>query len=139
MLSCVQYAVEVLEITEIVIVGHYECGGVKFSMTNKYGGSINQWLSHIKDIYEKNNGELESIPEDQRFKRLVELNVMEQAKNICKMSSVQKSWKKRKSRNGDPLPRVHSWVYDLSDGILKVLNPKLELHPVFKLDFESQL
>jgi carbonic anhydrase len=93
MLSVLQYAVEVLKVKHILVVGHYECGGVRASLTNNDLGLINKWLRHIKDVYDKHEVELESITEEKnRFDRLVELNVVEQVKNLSKTDIVQKAW-----------------------------------------------
>jgi len=136
MLSCLQYAVQVLEVSEVIVVGHYGCGGVKFAMDNKHAGVINQWISKIKDTYEKNLSQLEGLDDDEKFKRLVELNVEEQVRIICKTSTIQKSWKKRISPEGDPLPRVHAWVYDLHDGIIHELSVSVNLPPFYQLEFQ---
>jgi len=138
MLSCLQYAVQVLEVSEVIVVGHYGCGGVKFAMDNKCAGTINQWISRIKDIYEKNLSQFEGLDEDEKFKRLVEINVEEQVRILCKTSVIQKSWKRRISPEGDPLPRVHGWVYDLHDGIIRELSVSVNLHPFYQYDFQSE-
>src|SRR6218665_3913458 len=81
MLSVLQYAVEVLEVKHVLVVGHYGCGGVKASIGNKDYGLINKWLRNIKDVYTKYEEELDSIKdESERADRLVELNVLEQVR-----------------------------------------------------------
>ncbi len=114
MLSVLQYAVEVLKVKHILVVGHYNCGGVKASMGNQDFGLINKWTRHIKDVYQKHHVELEGIEDEHnRFDRLVELNVIEQVKNLAKTTIVQKSWKAKE------LPYLHGWVIDLKSGLLK--------------------
>ncbi len=121
LLSVLQYAVEVLKVKHILVVGHYHCGGVKAAMSNKDLGVINKWLRNIKEVYEKHETELEAIEDEElRFDRMVELNVQEQVLNLAKTSIVQKEWAKNN------LPHLHGWVYDLHNGIIK---PILEIEP----------
>lgn len=117
MLSVLSYGVEVLNVKHIVVCGHYSCGGILAAMNNKSLGLIDNWLRHVKDVYRANSEELEKIKdENQRYNRLVELNVMQQVINLCKTSIVQTAWSK------DQFPYIHGWVYDVHDGILKDLN-----------------
>lgn len=114
MLSVLQYAVEVLKVKHILVVGHYQCGGVKASMTNNDYGLINNWLRNIKDVYAKYQEELQAIEDDKdRFDRLVEVNVIEQVKNLAKTTIVQNAW-----HNGE-YPMLHGWVLDLHTGHIK--------------------
>lgn len=116
LLSVLQYAVEVLKVKHILVVGHYNCGGVKASMDNKDYGLINKWLRNIKDVYVKHKAELNAIEEFQpRFDRLVELNVTEQVKNLAKTTIIQKAW-----AAGD-YPHLHGWVLDLNTGLIKTI------------------
>jgi len=134
MLSVLQYAVEVLKVKHILVVGHYGCGGVKASMGNQDLGLINQWLRNIKDVYDKHSLELDEIKEEKpRFDRLVELNIVEQVKNLSKSTIVQKAW-----HNGEPL-HLHGWVFGLHDGIIKPIidmRPGTEIGGVYKYDFD---
>lgn len=125
LLSVLQYAVEVLKVKHVIVCGHYNCGGVKAAMTNKSFGIINKWLRHIKDVYRLYQHEIDTLPEEQRANRLIEINVREQVYNLAKTSIIQKSWKKHNA------PDLHGWVYDLSDGVIK---PLLELTPGSPLD-----
>ena len=123
MLSVLQYAVEVLKVKHILVVGHYQCGGVKAAMTNKDYGLINKWLRNIKDVYVKHQPELDEITdEDSKFDRMVELNVMEQAYNLAKTTIVQKAWH---TTDGD-YPQIHGWVLDLHTGLIKSM---IEIKP----------
>lgn len=135
MLSVLQYAVEVLEVKHILVVGHYGCGGVKAAMSNKDFGLINKWLRNIKDVYSKHNEELENIEDfDQRFNKLVELNVMEQAKNLAKTTIIQRAWKKRQ------YPHIHGWVFDLHTGLITQTSeilPGAEVESIYRYDFEE--
>ena len=116
MLSVLSYAVEVLKVKHIIVCGHYGCGGVIAAMGNKQFGLIDNWLRHIKDVYRFHHEELDAIAdEQQRTRRFIELNVVEQVHDLCKTSIVQNAW-----HNGKDL-HVHGWVYDLSDGIINDL------------------
>lgn len=117
MLSVLSYAVEVLKVKHIVVCGHYACGGILAAMTNKSFGLIDNWLRHIKDVYRVHLNELEGIHDEQeKHKRLVELNVKQQVYNLCKTNIIQSAW----STGSSPL--VHGWVYDVYDGVLKDLD-----------------
>lgn len=137
MLSVLQYAVEVLKVKHILVVGHYQCGGVKASMTNNDYGLINNWLRNIKDVYAKYQEELQNIDDDKdRFDRLVEVNVIEQVKNLAKTTIVQNAW------NNDEYPKLHGWVLDLHSGLIKTIieidskdNDALE--EVYNFDFNK--
>ena len=93
LLSVLQYAVDVLEIRHIIVCGHYGCGGVKAAMSDAHHGLIDNWLRTIKDTQEYFSNELASLDEPARFKRLVELNVIEQVYNLGKTDIVQDAWR----------------------------------------------
>jgi carbonic anhydrase len=133
LLSVLSYAVEVLKVKHIIVCGHYGCGGVKAAMGNKQFGLIDNWLRHIKDVYRFHYEELDLITDEEvRFKRFVELNVIEQVHDLGKTSIVQNAW-----NNNQPL-HIHGWVYDLNDGIIKDLKVSFtctkDLHNVYHLD-----
>jgi carbonic anhydrase len=134
MLSVLQYAVEVLKVKHILVVGHYGCGGVKAAMTNKDYGLINKWLRNIKDVYEKRREEIEAIEDDeQRFDKLVELNVEEQVKNLAKTTIIQKAWHQRQG------PHLHGWVFNLHTGLINAvseISPGAYIDPIYRFDFE---
>ncbi len=114
-LSVIQYAVEVLKVKHIIVCGHYGCGGIKAALENSENGLIDNWLGHIKDVRRFNAKAFEGLDEKQSLDRLCELNVIEQVRNVCNTTIVQKAWK-----NGVKL-NVHSWVYSIKNGILKDL------------------
>lgn len=116
-LSVIQYAVEVLGVNHIIVTGHYGCGGVAAAMNGREFGLLDNWLRHLKDIYEKNENELSQIELfDDRFARFCELNVRQQVYNICHTTIVQQAW-----RSGQALS-VHGWIYGLKDGLIKDLD-----------------
>lgn len=115
-MSVIDYAVAHLKVNKIVVCGHYYCGGVKAAMQSQDLGILNPWLRNIRDVYRTHNEELNSIKdEEQRYKRLVELNVQEQCINVIKTAQVQ-----RASRNHGLT--VHGWVFDIHSGKLIDLN-----------------
>lgn len=134
-MSVLQYAVEVLKVEHIIVCGHYGCGGVKASMDNHYHGLIDKWLRSIKDIYRLHRDELKAIRnEDDRFQRLVELNIIEQVYNLHKTSIIQRAW------HQDANVHVHGWVYDIKEGLIRDLNVRAEdafdgYDDIYKIDF----
>ncbi len=116
-LSVMQYAVEVLKVKHIMVVGHYGCGGVKAALDGVRLGLIDNWLRHVVDVKEKFGLQLDAIESyDKRLDALCELNVIEQVKNISQSSIVQSAWD-----NGQELS-IHGWIYGLTDGHLADLN-----------------
>lgn len=117
LLSVVYYAVTVLKVQHIVLCGHYDCGGVKAAMEKQSFGFIDNWLTHIKDVYMMHEAEVNAIADPvERTNRLVELNIKEQVANLGKISFVQQAWELRQS------PRIHGYVYDVATGLLKDLS-----------------
>ena len=115
-LSVFQYAVEVLQVKHIIVLGHYGCGGIQAAMSDKVFGLIDNWLANIKDVMALHAQELQSITDEQaRFDRLVELNVLEQIKNIQQTSVY------RKAKQAGNEPDLHGWVYGFADGMVKVI------------------
>ncbi|WP_187632046.1 carbonic anhydrase [Hymenobacter lutimineralis] len=122
LLSVLQYAVEVLGVQDIMVVGHYGCGGVAAAASNKQYGLIDNWLTNIRDVIRVHETELLRISdEDARLRRLVELNVVEQVRNLAKTSIIQNA---RKRKNP---PRLHGLVYDIKEGLLKDLQVEDDL------------
>lgn len=113
LLSVVYYAVKYLKVKHILVVGHYDCGGVLAAMSNKSFGFLDNWLVGIKNTYGKYQKELDAIADEHlRANRLVELNVIEQVRNLTKISFIQEEWE-----NGE-FPQIHGLVYSLSNGKL---------------------
>lgn len=116
-LSVLQFGIEILGITDIIICGHYGCGGIRGAMGDKPLGLIDNWLRHLRDLIAKHRDKLDAIEDPQlRENRMCELNVIEQVKNLCHTTIVQDTWSK-----GNKLT-VHGWVYGLNDGHVNDLN-----------------
>lgn len=135
LLSVLHYAVEVLHVEHIIVCGHYGCGGVIAAMENHDFGIVNKWLRNIKEVYAKYITELEAIADiTERSNRLVELNVIEQVKNLAKTTVVQKAWEKRALA-------IHGWVYGFNNGIITDLNCMInelnDLEPIFRYRLSS--
>ncbi|MBZ0207816.1 MAG: carbonic anhydrase [Flavobacteriales bacterium] len=112
-LSVVNFAIGTLHVKHVVVCGHYGCGGVKAAMVAKDMGLLNPWLRHVRDVYRLHREELGRITdEEQRYRRLVELNVEEQCINVIKTAVLQKSYLRNRT------PTVHGWVFDMHTGEL---------------------
>jgi carbonic anhydrase len=114
-LSVIQFAIEVIQVKHVLVVGHYGCGGVQAALEQRRLGLIDNWLRHIQDVRLKHFGLIERTPEAQRHDRLCELNVIEQVVNVCQTTIVQDAWAR-----GQDLS-VHGWVYSLADGRIRDL------------------
>jgi carbonic anhydrase len=115
-LSVLQYAVDVLKVREVILCGHYNCGGVKAAKGDAPPGPIGEWLQHLRDVYAAHGDELAALPEDQaRWDRFVEINVATQVRNLASTNVIRQAWQ-RENR-----PTLHGWVYDLRIGELKEL------------------
>ncbi|MBL8435576.1 MAG: carbonate dehydratase [Zoogloea sp.] len=114
-LSVIQYAVDVLKVKHIMVVGHYGCGGVNAAMRRDRVGLVDLWLRHVQDVHVKHVGRVDLLPPEMRHDRLCELNTIEQVVNVCQTIVVQDAWKR-----GQRLT-VHGWVYGLKDGLIRDL------------------
>src|SRR5207237_9783762 len=115
-LSVMQYAVDVLKVKHIIVVGHYGCGGVRAALQKRRLGLIDNWLRHLQDVRSKHSGDIDSLRDlAAQVDRLCELNVIEQVANVCQTSIVLDAWER-----GQPLT-VHGWVYGLHDGLIRDL------------------
>lgn len=110
-LSTIQFAVDVLKVEHILVVGHYGCGGIGAVLQEARLGLIDNWLRHVNDVAIKHDASLQpSVPLVLRHDRLCELNAIEQAMNVCGTTIVHDAWER-----GQPLT-VHAWIYGLDDG-----------------------
>ncbi|PJZ71608.1 sulfate permease [Leptospira perolatii] len=119
--SVLQFGIEVLNVKHIIVCGHYGCGGAKAALLGRSTGLIDNWITHIKDVYLKHRIELDGLSEEQRERRLIELNVIEQVINLYKTSLIQSALKKY------GFPKIHGWVYDVCTGLVKEIDYKQRL------------
>lgn len=137
LMSVLQYSVEHLVVPHIIVCGHYGCGGVRAALSSQSFGLIDNWIHPIKKIVDDNQAELAAIlAAAQRERRIIELHVLAQVRNILKTPVVQRSIQKL------GIPRVHGWVYDLATGKIKDLKADVnlsdDLHPVFHYEYDFQ-
>ncbi len=115
-LSVIQYAVDVLGVLHIIVVGHSQCGGVRAALAGKRAGLVDNWLRHVQDVRDNHANLLACIESTaRRVDALVELNVLEQARNVCHTTIVRDAWARGQSVT------VHGWVYGLHNGLLEDL------------------
>ncbi|QJR11172.1 Carbonic anhydrase 2 [Usitatibacter rugosus] len=115
-LSVMQFAVDILKIEHIIVVGHYGCSGVAAAIQNLRVGLADNWLRHLQDVIAKHEARLARVrdqPLAQRIDLLCELNVIEQVANVCQTTIVRDAWERQQ-----PLS-VHGWVYGLKDGLVR--------------------
>jgi carbonic anhydrase len=111
-LSVLQFAVDLLKVRHVIVVGHSNCGGVKAVLANSRVGLADNWLSHVHDVKNRHQTWLESLRSEKRLDALCELNVLEQSRNVCRTTVVVDAWQR-----GQEVV-VHGWVYGLHDGLL---------------------
>ena len=115
-LSVMQYAVEALKVEQIIVCGHYGCGGVQAAVCKSQLGLIDNWLRHVQDVIQKHAIILDEIKDEaDRLRRVCELNVIEQVLNVCQTTIVQEAWER-----GQELV-VYGLIYGLEDGLLREL------------------
>jgi carbonic anhydrase len=115
-LSTIQFAVDVLRVSHIIVCGHYGCGGVLAALRGEKFGLVDNWLRHVQDVRRNHQAEIDELPSEQeRHNRLCELNVIEQVVNISQTTVVQDAWAR-----GQALA-IHGWIYDIRDGLLRDL------------------
>ena len=116
LLSVLQYAVEVLDVKHVIVCGHLQCGGVAAAMQDHPYGLVDHGLGGIRETRRRHADELSAYHnDDERFERMVELNVLRQVHNLSRTPIVQEAWKR------GPRPLLHGMVYGLRDGLLNVL------------------
>jgi carbonic anhydrase len=115
-LSVLQYAVDVLRVEHVIVCGHYGCGGIQAAYGRRSLGLIDNWLRHVQDVHDRHADLIgSSATDEEALNRLCELNVIEQARNVCQTTVVRDAWTR-----GQKLA-VHSWIYSLRDGLLRDL------------------
>lgn len=120
-LSVIQFAVDLIKVKHIIVVGHYGCSGVRAAQNKARIGLADNWIRHVQDVQDKHGKYLGSIlKESERFNGLCELNVIEQVMNVCQTSSVQDAWLNKQDLT------VHGWIYDLKDGGVRDLGMSIK-------------
>lgn len=114
-LSVIQFATDQLHVGHIIVVGHSRCGGVAAALNDARVGLVDNWIRHVQNVRNRHHDWLESLPPEQRVDALGELNVIEQARNVCQTTVVQDVWARGQSLV------VHGWFYGLHDGLLQDL------------------
>jgi carbonic anhydrase len=116
-LSVIHYAVEMLRVKHILVVGHYGCGGVKAALNDNRTGLTDNWLRHVQDVRDRHEAKLAGIDDaNERVNRLCELNAMQQVVNVCQTSVLREAWARGQSVT------VHGWCYSLENGLINDLN-----------------
>jgi carbonic anhydrase len=115
-LSVLQFAVDVLKVKHVIVVGHYGCGGVSAAVDGRRRGLVDHWLHPIREVFQDHRGELEAIADQRaRLDRLCELNVVRQVRNVAADVFVQDAWARGQDIS------VHGWVYSIADGLVNDL------------------
>lgn len=116
LLSVLQYAVDVLQVRQVIVCGHYGCGGVRAALSHGEFGLIDNWLRALKALYHQNRADFAGLDEEAAVNLLCELNIRRQVRNVCHTTIVQNAWAR-----GQPMV-VHGWIYGLRDGLIKDLD-----------------
>ncbi len=128
-LSVIQFATDLLKVRHIIVVGHSGCGGVLAALNDTRVGLADNWIRHVQNVRDRHADWLASLPAERQVDALGQLNVIEQARNVCRTTVVQDAWTR-----GQPLT-VHGWFYDLRDGRLRDLRMTVagsdEIAPAF--------
>ena len=136
-LSTVQFAVDMLKVEHIMVVGHYGCGGVLAALNNTRVGLADNWIRHIQDVRDRHRGILENIAPEQRGDTLVDLNVIEQVVNLCVSTVMHDAW-----ASGQKVT-VHGWAFGVHDGLLQDLHMSVAstdgLEPAYRAAIEGVL
>jgi carbonic anhydrase len=132
-LSTIQYAVDMLKVEHLMVVGHYGCGGVQAALQGTRVGLADNWLRHIKDVAASHRDRLAASAEARRLDMLCELNVIEQVVNVAHTTVVQDAWAR-----GQALT-LHGWVYGLSDGLLKDLRMTVDRRDALESTYRDAL
>jgi carbonic anhydrase len=115
-LAVLQYAVDVLHISHIIVCGHYRCGGIQAAFGPPTTDPLEGWIANVRTIRQLHAEELAKLPDDEaRWQRLCELNVIAQARILGGLPTVVRAWER-----SQPLA-IHGWIYDLRDGLLRDL------------------
>jgi carbonic anhydrase len=133
-LSVLQYAVDVLHVEHVIVVGHYGCGGIRAAWQGKPLGLIDNWLRHVQDVSERHIAYLKSLPDEATvIDRLCELNVIEQVLHVARTTIVRDAWSR-----GHALT-LHGWIYGLADGLVKDLGIEADSSDKLDADYARAL
>jgi carbonic anhydrase len=132
-LSVIQFAIDVLKVKHIMVVGHYGCGGVHAAMHHRRVGLSDLWLRHVQDVETRHRARLNGLAEESRHDRLCELNVIEQVNNVCRTVVVQDAWGRGQQVT------VHGWIYGLKDGLVRDLGLTVRAAEEIQPCYESAL
>jgi carbonic anhydrase len=134
-LSAIQFAVEMLKVEHVMVVGHYGCGGVQAALDGARIGLADNWIRHIQDVRDRHRGLLENIEPAKRADALVELNVIEQVVNVCVSTVMVDAWAKGQKIS------VHGWSYGVHDGLLQDLHMTVDstdsIEPLYRAAIEG--
>ena len=134
-LSAIQFAVDMLKVQHIMIVGHYGCGGVQAALHGARIGLADNWIRHIQDVRDRHRGLLESVAPERRADTLVDLNVIEQVVNLCVSTVMVDAWAKHQKIT------IHGWAYGVHDGLLQDLHASVDssdaIEPVYRAAIEG--
>ena len=115
-LSVIHYAVAILRVKHILVVGHYGCGGVKAALNDNRTGLTDNWLRHVQDVRDRHETRLAQIDDaEERLNRMCELNAIHQVVNVCQTSILREAWQRGQDVT------VHAWCYSLNDGLIRDL------------------
>ena len=132
-LSVIQFATDMLRVKHIIVVGHSGCGGVRAALNDVRVGLADNWLRHVQDVRRRHQRWIDGIDDTRRVDALCELNVIEQALNVCRTTIVQDAWDR-----GQQLV-VHGWFYGLSNGLLEDLKMNVDSRDAIVPVFEQAL
>jgi carbonic anhydrase len=114
-MSVVEFAIRKLQVRHVIVCGHYGCAGVKAAMEDNSEGIVDTWLSGIREVWDTNKPNLESLPGAEAESRLCELNVMSQVRSLCRATVMTSAWKRGQEVD------VHGWIYGIDDGLIRDL------------------
>ena len=117
-LSTIQFSVDVLKVGHVIVCGHYGCGGVLAALRDEKLGLVDNWLRHVQDVRWKYQAQLDALAtEEERHRRLCELNIVEQVVNVSQTTVVREAWNRGQSLS------IHGWIYGVEDGLLREVGP----------------
>jgi carbonic anhydrase len=132
-LSVVQFAIDMLKVQHLIVVGHSGCGGVAAALADRRVGVADNWLRHVQDVRNKHQVWLDTVREDDRVNALCELNVVEQALNLCSTTVVRDAWQRSQQ------VVIHGWFYGLHNGLLEDLTMTVDSADAVTTAYERAL